>query len=317
MPSFNTSINWESSNTYTKYYINLVKRYLTLNNETDHSKFTFSLVGNHHPVINRWDYPNVPKPCRYRFKRLEKNYFKFDLEDIVAISPALVNKTDPNQIEIKTSENAHFKKVENFKPPIVSYFLHLHTNRCNENGDEENSGCNLDSTLIGASIRVNPWYIRKVDNKWMFSYDIKSSVVGMFKIVFQMKYVYYVKSTTRINRNDFDDDEDDSVDVEEEVIEETIIPIQSEKSQSTNFKRNTPISSSLKNPKEMHKIYPSLDLQTDIKSLKGSLTHLTINPSLSTSTTSSRLKNKKNQLVKIHESSLQKLNTLNGRDKSK
>ena len=147
MYSFNSSVNWENSDSYLLHYDMLIKRYLQYNDESDHSKYTVNLVGNHHPVITRWDYPNLQKPCRYRMKKLEKNYYKFDLEDIVPILSSQTNKPLLKIVTIQTSENAHFKKAEYFRPPIFGYFAKMKdiicTGNLNSNNDRQLHSCCL------------------------------------------------------------------------------------------------------------------------------------------------------------------------------
>lgn len=257
-----SSVNWLCSLSIWQHYDKLIKRYLTLNRQSDLTKYSFALHF-YHPVFSQWGYPNIQRPCKERLEKLDQNYYCFDLEDFVSILTSKLNQPIIRTIKIQTEVNNHFKDGEFFRPPTFGYFA----NMSNDTG-----------VASGARININPLNVSNVDNKWLFKYEIMSDTVGTIGLRFQMKYSYHWE----------EDDED------EEEIEETIIP-------QTYIRptRNTQISSSLRNPKDMKKIYPSLDLQKNVK-----------NGYISKPPMSSNQNNKKLRIV--DNTTLQKLNSLNG-----
>ena len=73
MHGFNdTSVNWTDSASVGSHYDAMIKRYLKKKNQTDFSKFEFALHG-YNPVFSKWEYPDIPKPCVNRIKKLSNN----------------------------------------------------------------------------------------------------------------------------------------------------------------------------------------------------------------------------------------------------
>ena len=180
MHGFNdTSINWHDSASVFNHYDTMVKRYLRKANSTDFTKYELALHG-HLPMFLRWEYPDIPKPCINRIKKLSNNSFEFDLEQTIEFINLNVNITRKQYIRIETSENEHFKSATNFKTPLFGYTV---------------ISTQPPTTSVRAPeiIRVllNPLKVEKTQNKWFFFYNIFATKACKVNIRFRMTYVYY------------------------------------------------------------------------------------------------------------------------------